>query len=739
MSSELSALFSNLSEQCRREWRQLDCQHQDAEQPSSRLVCTARDDHNPSVFSIYVLLMSLIVTSVTLALLLNAAVMVTVMLNRRLHTIINYLVILGCLNNILWTALPLLEANVRGQLSDFACKVRFFVVRLTPANNFFLLVTTTFLRYLIVMKNRRFHASRRNIFTVSSFALLPSFLSIALIGEYGTSYGRCSETIAWTPDNFKISIAPQREDREQVLILAASMYGIGFVILALCYASILKKAVNSRRLVQSHAMVNMARQLLPRSLSARFGVRDNSTTMAAPARVLDIDDGVDEMRAGVIGTSTDDVRRRCDGARAGDGGSGGGGGDLPATVDDGARADGGEDGAADGGSGGGGGDLAATADDGARADGGEDGAADGGSGGGGGDLAATADDGARADGGEDGAADGGSGGGGGDLAATADDGTRADDGEDGAADGGDDEAGSGRGRGDGDAGRWLGDSRPSAALPEAANDMSQTDDGEPDGIGDDGDERHTDDDGHAVEPGTEVTGPQADGERRRVSGSCSSGPSAAIMAGAADGTTPCFEAPDDVSPSSAALGLESGRVLSVGHGFSGADHLVAVAGVETDLLHVPSASTPAPPPRGKYGSSRRGLRRRATEPAPIEAPAPAPVAGRPLPAVLASRTGPLAREDIVATASLIAFLVIFMISFAPYISVIFVDKNFKCIIMPHARFQLWVMLITSGGITAVLNPLVFVLFSADFRKAFVSTWTKFRRWLSSRSSPEYFD
>ena len=81
------------------------------------------------------------------------------------------------------------------------------------------------------------------------------------------------------------------------------------------------------------------------------------------------------------------------------------------------------------------------------------------------------------------------------------------------------------------------------------------------------------------------------------------------------------------------------------------------------------------------------------------------------------------------TVSLIAFLVIFAVSFAPYISLIFVDEGLECIIMPFARFQIWAVLITSGGITAVLNPLVLVLFSGDFRNAFRNTWRSFWRWI----------
>ena len=91
------------------------------------------------------------------------------------------------------------------------------------------------------------------------------------------------------------------------------------------------------------------------------------------------------------------------------------------------------------------------------------------------------------------------------------------------------------------------------------------------------------------------------------------------------------------------------------------------------------------------------------------------------------------------TASLIALLVIFVISLTLYGSYIFVHQNLKCIIMPYARFQLCIMLMASGGITAVLNPLVFILFSGDVRKAFVEMCTRVLRWNSSRSSPDHFD
>ena len=177
------------------------------------------------------------------------------------------------------------------------------------------------------------------MFTVTLITLTPSFLAVAVFEQYVTSDEKYSETIAWTREDFKISMAPQREDRHQVLIFDASMYSIGFVVLAFCYASILKKAISSRTLVQRHVVFSMARQLLTRRLRNRLNVGDNGIEMEAPAGRLHTEEGVDEPHTGDGGDQTDDVCRDRDGdigdgrpceVRAG-GGSGGGGGGVRQT------------------------------------------------------------------------------------------------------------------------------------------------------------------------------------------------------------------------------------------------------------------------------------------------------------------------------------------------------------------------------------------------------------------------
>ncbi|KAF0288345.1 hypothetical protein FJT64_013259 [Amphibalanus amphitrite] len=64
-----------------------------------------------------------------------------------------------------------------------------------------------------------------------------------------------------------------------------------------------------------------------------------------------------------------------------------------------------------------------------------------------------------------------------------------------------------------------------------------------------------------------------------------------------------------------AVGLGSELVASL---------LAAIGEVEVTHLRVPSAASPLPPPRGKYGSSRRGLKKRVSETQQSSSVAPDP-------------------------------------------------------------------------------------------------------------------
>ncbi|XP_037091269.1 gamma-interferon-inducible lysosomal thiol reductase-like [Pollicipes pollicipes] len=57
----------------------------------------------------------------------------------------------------------------------------------------------------------------------------------------------------------------------------------------------------------------------------------------------------------------------------------------------------------------------------------------------------------------------------------------------------------------------------------------------------------------------------------------------------------------------------------------------------------------------------------------------------------------------------------------PSIGLILIFKSTTCVLMPKDRFPIWTLAIVSGGVKAVLNPLVLVVFSWDFWQAFRHT------------------
>ena len=80
------------------------------------------------------------------------------------------------------------------------------------------------------------------------------------------------------------------------------------------------------------------------------------------------------------------------------------------------------------------------------------------------------------------------------------------------------------------------------------------------------------------------------------------------------------------------------------------------------------------------------------------------------------------RVDIVATFSMTIFIVIlFFDTFSYVISVALINSRSVCVITAGNRILMFVIIIASMGLGAVVSPLALVLFSADFRKAFVST------------------
>ena len=82
------------------------------------------------------------------------------------------------------------------------------------------------------------------------------------------------------------------------------------------------------------------------------------------------------------------------------------------------------------------------------------------------------------------------------------------------------------------------------------------------------------------------------------------------------------------------------------------------------------------------------------------------------------------RVDIVATVSMTAFIIIFLLRVSPLLALGIVNKSAECVILPTMRIYLYIILIVSGGLTAIVSPFVLVLFSGDFRQALRDTFSR---------------
>ncbi|XP_037083998.1 octopamine receptor beta-1R-like [Pollicipes pollicipes] len=225
----VAELPANLSSECVQEALQLRChRHEDGDS----LVC-ARADGGSGAAAMRAVFMAVMVLTVGSALVLNLAMVLTVVLNRKLHTVINYLISIGSMTNLLWTAVPIIEAGERGALHPWLCHARFVILQITADTDFTLIVTVTFLRYLIVIRNQSFPVTTENILLLTAVAITPTFVSHVVLNQ--SAYGKCSEKIAWTPEDYSISLVLERQQNSAVLAFAVTKYIIGFVILSFCH------------------------------------------------------------------------------------------------------------------------------------------------------------------------------------------------------------------------------------------------------------------------------------------------------------------------------------------------------------------------------------------------------------------------------------------------------------------------------------------------------------------------
>ena len=100
---------------------ELSCHREAGPHNSSRLVCASIDGQERAP-GLYAVVVALSVFIVPLAVLLNLAVVVTVYMNRRLHTVINVLVTVLCMNNVMWTGIPIIIVSHPSLRQPAACQ-----------------------------------------------------------------------------------------------------------------------------------------------------------------------------------------------------------------------------------------------------------------------------------------------------------------------------------------------------------------------------------------------------------------------------------------------------------------------------------------------------------------------------------------------------------------------------------------------------------------------------------------
>ena len=240
-------LVPNLTRECLEKVReQPTCHVRRTEDNGSRLICEPRhvaDSENTG--AIHAVFLSVVVVTVVLTVVLNLVVMLTIAVNKKLHTLINYLVSLLCANQLIWVIFPIIEADIYSYKIPIFCKIRYYTLKMTPTANFGLIVTITLLRYLMVVRNHRYPAVKRNIFMFTLLAGIPTFMRTVMFGQEDN--GLCGSVFAWTPDDYEISKFPPRNRNTATLIYMVIEYIIGLTIILFCYYKIQHTALASKK------------------------------------------------------------------------------------------------------------------------------------------------------------------------------------------------------------------------------------------------------------------------------------------------------------------------------------------------------------------------------------------------------------------------------------------------------------------------------------------------------------
>ena len=240
------SLLPHLSSQCLAQVReQLVCYPRHPAGNKSDLTCEPRGEPaNDKAASTHDAFLMVVVVTVSLTVLLNVTVLVTLALTKRLHTLVNYLVALLCVNQLFWSIFPMAEANLVPMRYPFFCGYRYFIIKMTRSVNFGLVVTITIVRYLMVVHNRKYPTEPKYLILFTTAAMFPSVLKFSLI-ERGLQ-AECENIVGWTTDRYVITAIPDREHYYYMEIFMLIEYIIGLLIVAFCYISILITVVTSK-------------------------------------------------------------------------------------------------------------------------------------------------------------------------------------------------------------------------------------------------------------------------------------------------------------------------------------------------------------------------------------------------------------------------------------------------------------------------------------------------------------
>ena len=233
---------------------QIRCHRHPGTDNSSRLVCST-DVGGRTAAGMYAALAIFAGIIVPVAVVLNMTVVVTIWRNKSLHTIINVIICVLCVNNVLWTAIPVLLAISPDLQSPVGWWIFWELISITRTTMFSSIVIITLLRYLSIVRNHSYPPVAYNAVLFVSATAAPGLMKL-LVGQIAKLMGlqdlmtAYREGIAWTVDGYAIL------DNFKYVGFAGNPINIaltiienftGFTILTFCYIEIIRKAIQSKR------------------------------------------------------------------------------------------------------------------------------------------------------------------------------------------------------------------------------------------------------------------------------------------------------------------------------------------------------------------------------------------------------------------------------------------------------------------------------------------------------------